>query len=477
MEQGKPPEVADNTVSRRSILKGAAAGAALLGTQGLLGVAGSGVSDAAAITQVNVEIDEGQNAEPFLWLASDLKKKYGVAPNILGLPFVGQYEKMVAELISRSDTYDLMVFPPQFIGDFVARGFVRPLDPYLHLINPRLADVMPPYREPNLYRHGKWYALPYDGDILMLTYRTDLFNDPTEKKDFQKKYGRPLTVPTTWHEYNEVAAFFNRPPHLYGNGFYGQRGFCYAWWANIFAAYGGHWFDSKMNATINSPAGIKALETLLEQAKYTVPNYLQIGYPQLNSIFLNGSTAMVIQWDDLPLKVEDPSMSKVVGKSGFAPCPQRSYMPYSRIMAVSAFSSKPESAYKMAAYMTLNSRRYVYDPGCGEDPSRYSDLNPAYVKTHLGKPSMPAASGKAYVDAIKACIKAGYPELSIPAAPRYLDTLDLFVNQALAGSLSAKAALDTCASEWDSITSSYGNSQVAAYSDWVQSFHRAGVRY
>lgn len=469
--------VEEARLSRRSFMKRTAASVALAGASTLLPSISSGPAEAAAVTTVNVEIDEGQNALPFQWFTPDLVK-LGVTPKILGLPFVGQYEKMVAELISHSSVYDLMVFPPQFIGDFVSRGFLRPIDSYFHLMNPKLADVMPAYREPNLYRHGKWYALPYDGDILQLTYRTDLFNDATEKKDFEKKYKRPLTVPTTWAEYMQVAQFFHRPPHLYGNGIYGQRGFCYAWWANIFAGFGGRWFDSKMNAGINSPEGIRALRVLVEQAKLSVPNILQIGYPQLNSIFLDGSTAMVIQWDDLALKVEDPAISKVVGKASFAACPQRSYMPYSRIMAVSAFSNHPESAYKMAAYMTLNSYRDVYDPACGEDPSRYSVLKPGLVKTHLGKPSMSHPEAVAYVDSIKAGISKGYPELSIPGAPRYLDTLDLFVNQALAGTLSPKAALDAAAGEWDSLTASYGvHAQLAAYDDWVTSFRRAGIHY
>src|SRR5580658_5089151 len=138
-----------------------------------------------------------------------------------------------------------------------------------------------------------------------------------------------IAPPKTWDQFMQIAEFFTRPPNLYGTAFYAQRGFCYAWFINIFAGMGGRWFTDDMKPGINSEAGVKALGMLVKQKQYSPPNILQIGYPELNDAFLNGSTAMVVQWNDLPLKVGDPKMSKVVGKGGVAPIPVRTYMPYS----------------------------------------------------------------------------------------------------------------------------------------------------
>ena len=458
-------------LSRRGLLGG---GAALLGSSML-------PRTALAAKTVNIEIDAGQNENPFRWEADAIKKKFGIDVNLVGLPFVGQYEKLVSELTSRSSAYDLLVFPPYFLGDFVALGFLRDLDPYTKIIDPKLDDYLPVYRDPVIKRNGKLYALMYDGDMLQVTYRTDLFNDPKEKKDFKAKYGWDLAPATNWDQFMQIAEFFTRPPKMYGTAFYAQRGFCYAWFVNIFAGLGGRWFTDDMKPGINSDVGVKALEMLVKQKQYAPPNILQIDYPGLNQAFLNGSTAMVVQWDDLALKVGDPKMSKVVGKGGYAACPSRTYMPYSRVAAVSAFSKHPEDAYKVAAYMQLPdvTRSYVYDSECGEDPFRQSSLTPeAAMKNHLGKPALDAASAKSYVDAIGEGLKAGYPELSIPGAPRYLDILDLYVNQALAGSLSPKAALDAAATEWTSITQAEDTAkQKAAYGAWVKSFKDVGLKY
>jgi multiple sugar transport system substrate-binding protein len=400
---------------------------------------------------------------------------------MIGLPFVGQYEKLVSELTARSSAYDLLVFPPNFLGDFVALGFLRELDPYFHLLNPELDDYMPVYRDPVIKRNGKTYALMYDGDLLQVTYRTDLFNDPTEQKNFKAKYGWDLAPATDWDQFMQISEFFTRPTNLYGTAFYAARGFCYGWFANIFAGLGGRWFSDDMKPGINTDAGVKALEMLVKMKDYAVPNILQIDYPALNEVFLNGSTAMVVQWDDLALKVGNPQMSKVVGKASFAPCPKRSLLLYSRVMAVSAFSRNPEDAYRVAAYMQLPdvSIKYVYDSECGQDPYRLSQLKAeAATKNHTGGPALDATSAKSYVDAIREGLKTGYPELAIPGAPRYLDILDLYVSQALAGTLKPKAALDATAHEWDSITQAEDpDRQKAAYAAWVKSFKDAGVSY
>lgn len=467
-------------LSRRGLLRnGAALGASLAG--GSL-VGGAMFPRAAyATSTVNVECDAGQNQNPFRWQADAIKQKFGIELNHIGLPFVGQYEKLVSELTARSSAYDLLVFPPYFLGDFVALGFLRDLDQYKSLVDPQLDDYLPVYRDPVIKRNGKLYALMYDGDNLQVIYRTDLFNDPTEQKNFKAKYGWDLAPPKTWDQFMQIAEFFTRPPNLYGTAFYAQRGFCYAWFINIFAGMGGRWFSDDMKPGINSEAGVKALEMLVKQKQYSPPNILQIGYPELNDAFLNGSTAMVVQWNDLPLKVGDPKMSKVVGKGGVAPIPVRTYMPYSRVMAVSAFSKNPEDAYRVAAYMQLPevTITYVYDSNCGQDPYRVSSLKwEAATKNHEGGPALDPDLAKAYVETIKDGLKDGYPELSIPGAPRYLDILDLYVSQALAGTLPAKAALDAAANEWNSITQAEDpDSQRAAYAAWVKSFKDVGVAY
>ena len=143
-----PFGVAASGVSRRDLLRH---GAGL--TFGLSGAAAIGGSllpeQAFAAGLVNIEVDAGQNENPFRWNADAMKSKFGADINMIGLPFVGQYEKLVSELTARSAAYDLLVFPPYFLGDFVALGFLKELDPYFGLLDPNGDDYIPVYRIPS----------------------------------------------------------------------------------------------------------------------------------------------------------------------------------------------------------------------------------------------------------------------------------------------------------------------------------------
>ena len=111
-------------LSRRDLLR---RGAGLtLGLSGAAAIGGSLLPEEAfAAGLVNIEVDAGQNENPFRWNADAMKSKFGADIKMIGLPFVGQYEKLVSELTARSAAYDLLVFPPYFLGDFVALGFLQ----------------------------------------------------------------------------------------------------------------------------------------------------------------------------------------------------------------------------------------------------------------------------------------------------------------------------------------------------------------
>jgi ABC-type glycerol-3-phosphate transport system substrate-binding protein len=60
---------------------------------------------------VKVEIDAGHNEVPFQKENAALKKM-GINLQLVGLPFSGQYEKIVTELVANKGAFDVVVFPP-----------------------------------------------------------------------------------------------------------------------------------------------------------------------------------------------------------------------------------------------------------------------------------------------------------------------------------------------------------------------------
>ena len=50
-------------------------------------------------------------------------------------------------------------------------------------------------------------ALVVDGDVHLLYYRKDIFEDPANKEEFKAKYGYDLGPPQTWKAFGEVCQF------------------------------------------------------------------------------------------------------------------------------------------------------------------------------------------------------------------------------------------------------------------------------
>ena len=118
----------------------------------------------------------------------------------------------------------------------------------------------------------------------------------------------------------------------------------FAWWGNIFAGYGGVYFDEEtLEPGINSEAALKALEMNIKIHQFCPPDVLAYGYEELKDIYLNGDCFMIVQWPCVGKKGADPAQSKIVGKVGVSHVPGvetdgeiyfRALMPCGRVLAI-----------------------------------------------------------------------------------------------------------------------------------------------
>jgi multiple sugar transport system substrate-binding protein len=455
-------------------------------------------ADLPSFNHVTVTVvgDAGQNMESLNKYADDFTKA-GVTIKQVGATFTGLYDKLKTSFVAGSSDYDMVIFYPSYIGDFAGNGYLAPLDDYMKkepaaIWDPKMDEVMPPYREVYCKWEGKTYALPYDGDVLVLYYRKDLFNNPDEKAAFQKKYGRELAPPATWKDWLQVAEFFTRKAGdtlagqklsrpFYGAAEYGARGFSYGWFLSRFGSSGGIYFDENMNPQINTDAAVAGLQNMADTLKFSPPDVLSYGYEELKNAFLNGDLAMVVQWSDVGKKTADPQLSKIVGKAGFAVVPgtevngkveHKAPMPVGRVLAVSAKAKNKEAAYWVAKYLSLDkSAITVAANWSGQDPYRLSHFTDT---SHYKFPD--EASVKEYVEAVEENLKNGYPDLNIPGAAQYIDALDVAVTKALSGEADPKTALDGVAEDWKGITQRLGaDTQKKFWNAALESYRAAGL--
>ena len=90
---------------------------------------------------------------------------------------------------------------------------------------------------------------------------------------------------------------------------------------NMFGGYGGVLFGADNKPQVNSPAGIKALETMKALTAYMDPEYLNADSTAVQKQFQQGRIAMANFWGSRASALDDAKESAVAGKIAMAPAP------------------------------------------------------------------------------------------------------------------------------------------------------------
>ena len=387
------------------------------------------------------------------------------------------FAKTMAEHRAGTGAFDIIDVIPMWLGDFVEAGVLEQLDPWIEKYDyaEDLADVAPTYRRLGDYNNGT-FCFPDDGDQTILFYRTDLFGDAANQQAFKAKYGYDLGPPATWQQFDEIAEFLTEKyaPEIYGSGEIRNKGLIDIYYQERFRTAGGKFFDADtMKATINSDAGVRSLEHLVEMRRYMPPGVDNWGYMEQISAWLAGDVAMTISWPGLGRASagygsDHEAMgwlpkSAIAGNVGYAlppgGAPQQGG---SFCLGVASGSQNKEAAYLMAQWMNssdIHPKRSMLPFGL-RDPIRYSEFaDPEYNGLWPNAP--------AYLATLKEGSETALMDLSVRSANQYWDALARGVQAAIAGT-PAQEALDDIAADWDEITERIGvDKQKKAYTTWA----------
>ncbi len=169
--------------------------------------------------------------------------------------------------------------------------------------------------------------------------------------------------------------------------------------------------------------------------------------------FPAGQMFMAVAWPSLGQFAEDPEVSKIAGKVGFAKLPGARHdgkliraTPHvvGWSLTVSRYGKSPEAAYLIAQW--LNSPSVSLDVITSKgtlDPFRLNHFENVKLMQTYGPELGPVLKGNT---------EQSFPDISLRGAAEYLDILNLNVQAAVAGQIGAKEALDKTASKWREIT-------------------------
>jgi len=394
------------------------------------------------------------------------EKETGIGVNYFEVGILQVQAKAMSEAVAKSGSFDFWIGDPISLPDLVEAGLARPIDDLVVRGKADLDDIVPGFQEQARYK-GKTYGLVADGDNFIMVIRKDLIDAPGEGQKFKAKYGWEPGCPDTYEQWYQLAEFFTRDPkgtgvpELYGAMGYRARGWGWRWWLQQFYAKGGMPFDDGMKPLIASKEGVEALRDYIALTKFMPKDILGWATPQAYPFYAGGNAFSIMTYPSIAIAAEHPDRSKVVGKNKYCLVPgyvvggklvRRAIQGYGNIFYVSNYAKHGEAAYWLSQYMTSKevSARLVAGPNSVYDP---------YRKSHLTDPRVIKARTKEMVEIHLKNAQVMVPMILIQGAVEYNDALDLNVQEALLGKITAEDALKNTAAAWEKITNQIGRRQ------------------
>jgi ABC-type glycerol-3-phosphate transport system substrate-binding protein len=190
-------------------------------------------------------------------------------------------QKAMLDLTSKTGTYATTATDPMYYPLYVSNKWVEPLDKYLSdaaLTDAawfKYDDILKAWRDADSI-DGKPYAIPYDGEVTVQVYRTDLYS------------AKGLRPADTLDDFVKNAAAVHDPnSRVWGlalRGFAGAGQNMYIY-PSIFREFGGEWIKSG-KVVGNSAEAVAALDWYVDAlSKYAPPAVRNWNWPDIADAF------------------------------------------------------------------------------------------------------------------------------------------------------------------------------------------------
>lgn len=351
-----------NAQRRRHLLQLCAGSIAATSWMALL----SSISASASAKASNAPLRVMLPALPYFELIKQSLKQFsknsGVAVEIEVFPYLEMREIQLNELQKKKGRYDLVIILAAWKTEYVAKNLLSNLDVEQKAGRLKLdeaADFVPAYLTvagkvggEKGYLDGpqaQLYALPLGSETSILAYRSDIFQKYNWKAPLN--YEELLTL---------IHLIQQHEPELIPLASRGARGhqITHAWLLH-FNSFGGEIFDKNWQPTVNSMAGIKAIEILKAIHASTPGGILKNNFADVSNAFISGAAVMYLDSSTVFSLINDPVKSQVQDKVAYALHPKGSLHSSETggfAIAVPKNAPAPEQALQLLAALTARSQ-------------------------------------------------------------------------------------------------------------------------
>lgn len=390
--------------------------------------------------------------------------------------------KIMADAVAKSGQYDIYNHQMYMLPDAVEAGAIASLDDYAARGKPFFDDI-PKTLRTEMYYKGKLYTFFTDGDQTVLALRKDLLELPEAAKAFKVKFGWEPGCPDTWKQWEELASFYQGKKgdrfyglalekDLYGAQEYRAREFGYRWWQGRYISKGKHLFDRNMKPLIDGPEGIETTREQIALTKHMPKDIFGWGTPQNYPFFAQGNSFSIATFPSLVGYSQNAQGTVLKGKVLSCLVPgslvkgklvRRSVQPAGTNYMVSRFSKHPEAAYWFLQWFTGPEvgNRAVADRDGFWEPFRVGQEKDKNIVARFGEQFMKVTLENA---------KIAVPMIPLQGNREYFDALDVSLQEAYHGRISAEDAMKRTARQWEKITDDIGRKkQIEAWKYVVES--------
>lgn len=412
--------ILNGTVSRRSLLGGAAA----IGAAGAFGGLVGFPSRANAATTLQFQTSAGARfGTPNAALITDFNALNPDLQVVMEtVPVQNYFPKLSTEVASNASNLQVFTGITNLLYAFAATGKIVPFDEVFtpEQIADLEADIPAKYLDTWRF-NGKLYAIPNDSNAQWTFYRKDLFD------------AAGVTLPAKWEDAEAVAKALTKDG-VYGYTASLRRGeYAGAHFSSVLFSYGGEYWDADFNPTINSEAGMKAIEVMRALMPYADPGTINAGEDDTAQVIASGVAAWApLEWGRSDLtdasKIESAANIETAvppdgGDHPAAPClGGQAYM-------IASWAPDKAAAAEWVAYATSAGvmRKFVANQG---QPARSSALNdPENVK--IGR----------YFPTLQKVLQQGHPFPAIPESYQFLVEVGNHVADILTGTVTPEQGL------------------------------------
>ena len=402
-------------LTRRTLLKGAAAGALTLPfvSRGF-----------AATGKIVVGMEAGSPYDTFYKKhAAEFTSASGVAVEFISIPHDNIRQQFVLDALSGAGGFDVYIADQVWLPEFYEKGFIKDLS--AHVTEADRSDFSKTALETVTYK-GALVALPIMVHNCAMYYRTDLF----------EKAG--LTAPpASWDEYRDFARkTTDTAGGIWGTLIASKQGIeASTRLHSFYQQAGGDLLDAAGKPTINSDAGRAALElmqALVFDDKAAPEGVLEL--TDMQGMWLEGKLAMAPVWPYLYSLSKEP----LGGKFAIATAPGLSNpggTVYSWGFAAASGAKNPDGAAEFIKWATSTDQLY----GFGKEW-----LNPvprASAIDLIGKDTAISDEDKAAIGAFATSAAAGKSMTMVPQYSQLLDVLGIMNSGVMSKAMTVEQAL------------------------------------